>query len=127
MVRFLNFVAPKWNPNTNTWYHVALTRTGNDWRYFDDGVQIGVTLNTQNISNKTGLFYVGIWNTGVVLRVNGYLDEYRIIKGRALTPEEIKAAASQKPYAVYTSPAIDAGASTNWDTLELERKRSAHR
>ena len=49
--------------------------------------------------------------------LNGYLDEYRIIKGRALTPEEIKAAASRRPYAVYTSPAIDSGASVNWDTL----------
>ena len=45
------------------------------------------------------------------------MDELRILKGRALTPEEIKAAASRRPNAVYTSPVLDASASVRWDTL----------
>ena len=44
-------------------------------------------------------------------------DDVRILKGRALTPEEIKAAASRRPYAVYTSPVVDAAASVRWDTV----------
>ena len=60
------------------------------------------------LANTNG-FYVGIDRDGTSNGWDGYIDEVRVIKGRALTVEEIKAAASRRySYAVYTSPVVDA-------------------
>ena len=102
---------------TNTWYHIAVIRTGSTVRFFRDGKQVGsdITDSTSINASTNGIDIGANWNEANTL--NGYLDSLRIIKGRALTPEEIKAAASRRPYAVYTSPVLDATASVQWDTL----------
>jgi hypothetical protein len=68
----------------NTWYHYALTRSGNTWRMFVNG-----TLeNTQTFSGSYNPAYGGMrlgystWD-GVNGWFNGYLDDLRFTKGYA--------------------------------------------
>ena len=108
-----------WNPSTGVWYHVAITRSSGTVNDYVNGVRIRSDIFSTTISNGARDFGVGAGGGAVMS--DGNLDELRIIKGRALTPEEIKAAASRRPYAVYTSPVVDAAtAITNtatWDTV----------
>ena len=108
-----------WTPITNTWYHIAAVRSSTAVKLFVNGSQLGtdISVGTNSFYDTSVVLGIGRDSLDTANYLNGYLDELRITKGRALTPEEIKAAASRKPYAVYTSPAIDAGASTTWDTL----------
>lgn len=72
-----------WSPSTNTWYHVAVVRTGNDYKMFIDGAQIGTTVtDNSSITNYAAPFIVGGGNLGG-LPVNGWVDEFRISKGIA--------------------------------------------
>ncbi|GAF88324.1 unnamed protein product, partial [marine sediment metagenome] len=66
----------------DTWYHIALSRVGNDMRMFVDGEQIDVTTDVtgMTINSGTPKFYLG------TATLNGpnyelYLDNVRITKG----------------------------------------------
>src|SRR3990167_1175854 len=77
-----------WSPSINTWYHIALIRSGTDLKYFIDGVQQGSTYNisTDSIFNAAELLFVGAVNnssTGATGFHNGWFDEFRISKGIA--------------------------------------------
>jgi hypothetical protein len=63
----------------NTWYHVAVTRSGNDHRLFLNGAQEGATY-TASKNYATTRFYIGDWNGS---GLNGWLDEFRVLKGVA--------------------------------------------
>ncbi len=67
----------------NTWYHVALVRSGNNWYIFQNGTQVGTTSNNINpISDFGAVFAVGGHpKTGGYL--NACLDELRVTKGLA--------------------------------------------
>jgi hypothetical protein len=72
-----------WTPTINTWYHVALVRTGNIWKIFIDGSQSGADYtNSATLYNYTDSFYIGN-QFGSGGSFNGYLDEFRISKGVA--------------------------------------------
>lgn len=79
-----------WNPSTNTWYHVAVTRSGNNLYAFIDGTQIGTTADVTGVTfwDSTGVLDVGVFNssngTGGQYAVNGWMDEIRIVKGTAV-------------------------------------------
>ncbi|MEK7104834.1 MAG: LamG domain-containing protein, partial [Patescibacteria group bacterium] len=107
----------------NNWHHIAAIKTGTTKiELFMDGLLVASdsTLAASGTLANTNGFYVGIDRDGTSNGWDGYIDEVRVLKGRALTPEEIKSAASRRPYAVYTSPVVDAAtAITNtatWDT-----------
>jgi hypothetical protein len=68
--------------NLNTWYHVAVTRSGTSVRGFVNGSQIGSTSTNSNTYNSGTLFYIGITDTSNNA-FNGYLDDIRITKGFA--------------------------------------------
>jgi hypothetical protein len=73
------------SPNlaTGTWYHVALVRTGNDWKIFQGGTQCGTTVTSSAaIPNYSGSLVIGRY-AGGGLDFNGWLDEFRISKGTA--------------------------------------------
>jgi hypothetical protein len=75
-----------WSPSLNTWYHVAVSRSGNNMRFFVDGVQIG---STQTFSStladvSTALTVGGILFTSFEYYFKGYIDELRVTKGEAL-------------------------------------------
>lgn len=67
---------------TNTWYHIAVVRTGDDFLIFQDGTQIGSTLtDTSPVPNLAALLEVG--GFGAVDYLNGWVDELRVSKGVA--------------------------------------------
>jgi hypothetical protein len=75
------------NPNltTNTWYHIALVRSGNNWMIFQGGTQIGSTVTDSDaVPNYTGTFDIGsqVANSPNY-DLNGWLDEFRVSKGIA--------------------------------------------
>lgn len=71
-----------WAPLANTWYHIAVTRNGSNLRMFVDGTQIGTTQsNSSDIQGTDGIVIGGIKAASALF--NGWIDELRIIKGRA--------------------------------------------
>jgi hypothetical protein len=69
----------------NTWHHYALVRTGNIIKQYIDGVLDGTPLDfgTSRIFNSTAAFIIGAAGNAAYYW-NGYLDEFRVTKGRAL-------------------------------------------
>jgi len=65
----------------NTWYHIALTRSGNSWRFFVNGIQEGstVTYSGDATSGITENWAIGndLANPSVT-QWNGYVDEVRV-------------------------------------------------
>lgn len=73
-----------WSPSTNTWYHVALVRTGNTARMFIDGTQIGADFSiTGTMPDLAAVISIGGRSSEGDLGLNGWLDEFRIQKGEA--------------------------------------------
>ena len=70
---------------TNTFYHVAVTRAGNTFKLFINGVlESSATSTLATITRPVE--FVGIYSDGfssVSFGLNGYLDEIRITKGVA--------------------------------------------
>jgi hypothetical protein len=65
----------------NTWYHLALTRSGTDMKAFINGVQTGTTFtNSTNFSNN-GNVRIG---TETSQYFHGNISNLRVIKGTAL-------------------------------------------
>ena len=77
-----------WTPSTNTWYHVALTRSGSSWRAFIDGTQIGITITDSDAFTNIngGLEIARSRESGGtnVIHMNGWIDELRVINGTAI-------------------------------------------
>lgn len=72
---------PTHSMTVNTWYHIALTRSGSDMKLFVNGSQIGSTSSSlaydlsataTNIGSQTANYYH-----------SGYLDDIRVTKGVA--------------------------------------------
>ena len=73
-----------WMPSASIWYHVAVTRSGNDVRAFVNGSQIGLTVTMLNVPFNSSLpLTVGARDGGWMDRLDGWLDELRISKGIA--------------------------------------------
>ncbi len=73
-----------WNPSLAVWYHVAAVRSGNDFKLFIDGVQLGVTAtNSGTLNNQTGTIDIGLTTISNVNDFDGHIDEYRVSKGIA--------------------------------------------
>lgn len=75
-----------WSPSLNTWYHLAVCRSGNNMRFFVDGTQVG---STQSFSStiadvSTALTVGSILFVGFEYYFKGYMDEVRLTKGEAL-------------------------------------------
>lgn len=71
-------------PSTATWYHIAITRSGSSVYTFVNGSQIGSTGTvTQSIQNATGIEIVDSAESGPLV-LNGWIDEYRLVKGTAV-------------------------------------------
>jgi hypothetical protein len=71
----------------NTWYHVAMTRSGNTIRGFLNGVLAGTTQTISGALNNNaawfGVLIGGITVSGGSEYWNGYIDDLRITKGYA--------------------------------------------
>jgi hypothetical protein len=78
-VMYVDISCPMDSCEVDTWYHIALTRSGNNTRMFVDGQQIGTTDTTSyTLANVTvtGSAFIGA-------NLNGWIDEFRISKGFA--------------------------------------------
>lgn len=85
--RFLTFGS--FSPNVNQWYHLAVTRKGNEWRTFVDGAQLGsAIIDASVLSNPNAPLTIG--QAEQIGYVNGQLDEVSIYS-RALTQAELEA------------------------------------
>jgi len=82
---------PGWTEDVwtgNTWYHIALVRSGASWYWFVNGTQVGSTdTDADAVPDLAGPIYIG-GNLGDA-DLNGSLDEFRIYN-RALSAEEIR-------------------------------------
>jgi hypothetical protein len=67
------------NLNINSWHHLAITRTGNIFRLFIDGVLLKSVTTSATLGSGSGLFIGG--ETGEGAWFSGYLDDIRITKG----------------------------------------------
>jgi hypothetical protein len=69
---------------TNTWYHLALVRSGDSWYFFINGVQLGTTrTQTAAVPDLAGTVSIGGYSWWDAYYLNGWLDELRVSKGIA--------------------------------------------
>jgi hypothetical protein len=70
--------------STNTWYHIALVRNGNNYAIYRDGTSVASGTSTYAQSILTSGFSFGYSSSsGTKLYFNGYLDDIRITNGYA--------------------------------------------
>jgi len=76
-----------WNPTLDTWYHLALVRSGDTYIFFADGQNIGSGALTGTIYDSSRSLFIGSndynFSTGGYWYPHGYMDELRIVKGVA--------------------------------------------
>jgi hypothetical protein len=70
------------NKPDGTWFHVAVTKQGTTWRLFADGVMLTSATSSYTWGTAaTKPLIVGAWGS---LPFQGYMDEFRIVKNKAL-------------------------------------------
>jgi len=93
----------------NTWYHIAFARNGNNFYWFQGGVQQGTTATDADpIDDNAGLLYIGTDTTAANF-FNGWLDEIRISKGIARWTANFT-----PPAAAYSAGALSLTSSRFW-------------
>ncbi|MFH1320247.1 MAG: LamG-like jellyroll fold domain-containing protein [Bacteroidota bacterium] len=65
-----------WTPNPNVWYFITVTRSGNTYKFYRDGIFDGSVINSNPIPNSTVPLTIG-WAEGAS-SFNGLIDEVRI-------------------------------------------------
>lgn len=74
-----------WSPVNDTWYHVAVCRSGNTLRFFVDGVQLGadktLSVGITNVSTPTTIGRIAF--SGYEYYLTGYLQDLRVTKAVA--------------------------------------------
>lgn len=88
-------------PPLNTWYHLAVTRQGNVWTVWRDGVAIGTTTYAVTFPANSSYFSVGSTSDFSGYPFDGFVDEVRVTKGtarytEAFTPPSARFATSDK-------------------------------
>lgn len=66
--------------STNTWYHIALVRSGNNYYVFRDGVSLETRTDSTAYVNYTDVSAIGCLTAPSQFNFNGWLDEFRISK-----------------------------------------------
>jgi len=109
-------ISKAWAPSNSTWYHVALIRTGNDFKFFIDGTQLGTTVNTSvTIGDSTEILQIGCLNSASRF-LNGYLDNIRITKGTALWTSNFTPSDTTLLYPKYQTHTINISSADTYQT-----------
>jgi hypothetical protein len=66
---------------TNTWYHVSINRSGNDFYLFFDGHLVATETSTYSVVSNSYNFRIGYQSGTFVRKLNGSLDEFRLSIG----------------------------------------------
>jgi hypothetical protein len=70
-------------PVIDTWYHIAVARSGTSLKMFLNGAQVASVVNSTNITGSTNVLSIGaLLNT--LYGVFGYVSNLRIVKGTAV-------------------------------------------
>lgn len=77
---------------TSTWTHYAITRSGDTYRTFKNGVIQDTWTSSATILASSDNFSIGLYSSGYY---NGYIDELLMIKGYALYTEAFTPPTSQ--------------------------------
>ena len=71
----------------DTWHHLAITRSGNTWRLFLNGIQEDTITDSNNITASNGAVHSGLRlgtiNSALNYPLHGYIDDVRITSGEA--------------------------------------------
>jgi len=90
-VTVINSYAYSGTIDTAIWHHIAIVRYGNYLNYYLNGIKIGYTTPAIAFGNFTGYFFIGALNWGSPTQYYyGYMDDFRITKGRALYTRNFK-------------------------------------
>lgn len=96
---------------TNTWFHLAIVRNGNDFMIFVDGVQQGTTYTSSDAMIDRGVaLEIGRMSQNASYYINGWIDEFRWSKGIARWTTD---------FTPPTSPYADSLEATIEETLNL--------
>tara|TARA_R110000868_G_scaffold115744_1_gene308883 strand:- start:61 stop:2058 length:1998 start_codon:yes stop_codon:yes gene_type:complete len=73
--------------STNTWYHVAVCRSGTSTKMFIDGTQAGSTYSDSTVYLSTNRVVLGGYSASASYDFDGYLDEIRVSKTARYTSD----------------------------------------
>lgn len=114
----------------NTWYHIALVRSGSDLKIYVNGVNNGSATITSNIGDPLQIYTIG-GGSGGGDRFNGFISNVRFVKGVAVytsnfTPPTSRLTAVQSanangnPSAAITAGKTSLLLNTTYDTKYLK-------
>jgi hypothetical protein len=69
--------------NVGTWNHFAIVRSGTTLTCYLNGVSVGTSTNSENITGGNSTLFIG-YTGGTAPAFNGYLSNIRIVKGTAV-------------------------------------------
>ena len=71
--------------SNNTWYHVAVTRSGSTWRLFLNGTQEDSITQSSQVTDSGSTTRIGNYGPSATAShaLDGYIDDFRITKGLA--------------------------------------------
>ncbi len=71
-----------WNPSTDTWYHVAVQKSGHEIKVFVDGTLVSSGAIGNAAYNGSATIQFGhLYSSGQANSVNGWIDEIRVTTG----------------------------------------------
>jgi hypothetical protein len=104
----------------NTWTHLVFTRSGNNWRTFQDGVLRGFTTASGTVGDSSGSIHIGS-NGNTPNATNCYISNLRIIKGSI--PTEYVTSNTTTGTTVFTPPTEPLTAITGTSLLTCQSNR----
>lgn len=83
----------------DTWYHIAIVRgyggVTNNYALFVDGVQVDTDSSSYTVPSMPAPFEIGRETVGTTEYIEGWIDEFRITKGKTLWTENFTPPSSQ--------------------------------
>jgi len=93
-------IGQSWSPSTNTWYHIAFVKSGNNGSFFIDGTMLGSGLNfSLAIKDLAAVVEIGRHaEAGGQYYFDGWIDEFRVSKGIARWTSTFTVPTAQYPF-----------------------------
>ena len=96
---YLNQTQGRTALSNNTWYHVAVTRSGSTWRLFLNGTQEDSVTQSSYITDSGSTTRLGNYGPSATASdgLNGYIEDFRITRGVARYTSNFTAPTSAHP------------------------------